>query len=436
MRGNLKVFLLTISIVLFTNEFIHGEVINLSSTNGQIVVSGSQYSNNMNRVYMIDVGVDMTLSFDYTLTSSDPMDSVLFYDINHSDKETLIHSYFGGQCSESGFYTHSNSGKAKVVIKTNGTNSIADGGQESGFHINYNVSNFSINGNTNILGNLTVGTTSSNLLQLNGKIRGGETGGALKLLNDNGYLTMGASNTSPYKSFDFSSDKTFFKFLKPLHFQAIATQNGVNIATINTIGNFSFEKNVRIKGPLSLAGNSITPITNLNGNLNITRPATGGQFINLSRTGSSTQWSIGTVYNTGKFAIGQANTTDANFLTPPFVIETDGKVGIGTAQPLTDLDVRGVISAHEIRVTLDHSADFVFDEKYNLPTLNEVNSFIQENGHLPGIPKESKVVNEGLNVADMQIKLLQKVEELTLYAIEQQKRIEQLEKELNAFKNK
>jgi hypothetical protein len=111
------------------------------------------------------------------------------------------------------------------------------------------------------------------------------------------------------------------------------------------------------------------------------------------------------------------------------IVTNEGTVGIGTNMPNSTyaLDVNGIICANEVKVTLDHFADFVFDSEYNLPKLNDVHSYIKANGHLPNIPSAREVKTNGIGLAEMQVKLLQKVEELTLYVIEQQKRIEELE---------
>lgn len=75
-------------------------------------------------------------------------------------------------------------------------------------------------------------------------------------------------------------------------------------------------------------------------------------------------------------------------------------------------------------------ADFVFDNDYDLKTLDEVETFIKKHKHLPEIPSTSEVHQEGLDLAQMDAKLLQKIEELTLYVIQQQKEIEVLKKKL------
>ncbi len=104
-----------------------------------------------------------------------------------------------------------------------------------------------------------------------------------------------------------------------------------------------------------------------------------------------------------------------------------GKLGVGTTTPTCELDVKGTIRAREVLVDLNGGADFVFEEGYSLRPLNEVSDFIQANRHLPEIPPAADMVNNGLDMGEFQIKLLQKIEELTLYIIEQDKRIKELE---------
>lgn len=79
-------------------------------------------------------------------------------------------------------------------------------------------------------------------------------------------------------------------------------------------------------------------------------------------------------------------------------------------------------------------SDFVFDESYRLPSIAEVDAFVKENKHLPDVPSAKKVAEEGYSQHDMNKVLLQKIEELTLYTIQQQKEIQELKSELNNLK--
>ncbi|UTN05111.1 hypothetical protein L0669_04210 [Flavobacterium bizetiae] len=107
-------------------------------------------------------------------------------------------------------------------------------------------------------------------------------------------------------------------------------------------------------------------------------------------------------------------------------ILTNGNVGIGISDPKNKLDVNGTIHSKEVKVDMDGWSDFVFKKEYNLPTLNEVEKHIAEKGHLENIPSEAEVLKNGINLGEMNVKLLQKIEELTLYMIEMKKENEEL----------
>jgi hypothetical protein len=100
------------------------------------------------------------------------------------------------------------------------------------------------------------------------------------------------------------------------------------------------------------------------------------------------------------------------------------------------LTVKGTVTTNQLKiVTTNFWPDFVFSKNYQLPTLNELKHHIQENNHLPGIPTETEVKENGIEVGEMQAKLLQKIEELTLYVIQQQETIDELKNEMNLLKN-
>lgn len=108
--------------------------------------------------------------------------------------------------------------------------------------------------------------------------------------------------------------------------------------------------------------------------------------------------------------------------------KTEGNVGIGTSTTGSHkLAVEGSIGAREVIIESDTWSDFVFDNGYSLRNLEDIEAFIKKNHHLPEIPSEAEVLENGINVGMMDVKLLQKIEELTLYLIEQNKRIKALE---------
>ncbi len=110
-------------------------------------------------------------------------------------------------------------------------------------------------------------------------------------------------------------------------------------------------------------------------------------------------------------------------------VTSSGNVGIGTTDTKGfKLGVNGKIAATEVKVaTYANWADFVFKSDYDLPTLKEVEQHIKENGHLKDIPNADEVKKEGFFLAEMNAKLLQKIEELTLYTIAQQKELQNQE---------
>jgi hypothetical protein len=122
------------------------------------------------------------------------------------------------------------------------------------------------------------------------------------------------------------------------------------------------------------------------------------------------------------------------------LVANDGKVGIGTANPDEKLTVKGKIHAEEVRIDLLVPADYVFQKYYTgnsslkadyvMPTLDQVAQYTKINNHLPSIPSAEEMKKNGVELGEMNNLLLQKIEELTLYAIEQQKKLEAQNKQL------
>jgi hypothetical protein len=117
---------------------------------------------------------------------------------------------------------------------------------------------------------------------------------------------------------------------------------------------------------------------------------------------------------------------------PQVFFKNTGNVGIGTSTTGSHrLAVEGSIGAREIKVEATGWSDFVFEENYQLPTLKEVENHIKEKGHLQDIPSAEKVKKDGFFLGEMDAKLLQKIEELTLYTIDQEKKLEAQDLKIN-----
>ena len=113
--------------------------------------------------------------------------------------------------------------------------------------------------------------------------------------------------------------------------------------------------------------------------------------------------------------------SSATSLKEMMTINQNSNVGIGVIDPKNKLDVNGTVHAKEVKLDMAGWADFVFHKDYELPTLDEVEKHIRKKGHLPNIPSTKEITENGLSLGESQKLLLQKIEELTLYSIEQNK---------------
>lgn len=126
--------------------------------------------------------------------------------------------------------------------------------------------------------------------------------------------------------------------------------------------------------------------------------------------------------------------------------EVNGKVGIGTNTPDELLTVKGTIHTQEVKVDLEGAVapDYVFEAyfkgystlapSYEMPTLTALRAYLEKEGHLPGVPSAQELSEEGMNLKEMNLLLLQKVEELTLYTLEQQQEVEALKQEVEKLR--
>ena len=157
--------------------------------------------------------------------------------------------------------------------------------------------------------------------------------------------------------------------------------------------------------------NNADGISHIGENGNILKTIMGG-----------TSAGIGTFSNTNMRIFSNSNSAI-------FIAAATGNVGIGTNNPTYKLSVLGNIRSTEVVVETGW-ADYVFDKKYQLKSLYEVEAFIQQNNHLPNIPPAAEIEKNGLHLGDTQKRMMEKIEELTLYLIQQQKEIDALKKEI------
>jgi hypothetical protein len=159
-----------------------------------------------------------------------------------------------------------------------------------------------------------------------------------------------------------------------------------------------------------------------------------------SQTADIEQWQDGSgnvlvnVTSAGRVGIGTTTPNSNAKLDVAGNIFSSGKIAIGTTDPTkigsNSLAVNGDALFVKVKVeSYGTWPDYVFHKKYRLLPLSEVEKFIQKNNHLPEVPPATEVEKEGLDVGENQALLLKKIEELTLYIIEQDKRIKRLEEQ-------
>jgi hypothetical protein len=236
--------------------------------------------------------------------------------------------------------------------------------------------------------------------------------------------TMGGNEgTNPVSDYIGTSDETDLVF----------RTNSSETMRLTSYGEVNF---------LDLAGDGLGAlVADENGRITAVRPGT------TEPDHSLTWYTFGNNLNTleppASQFLGTRNETDLIIKTnniQRMVVKSNGKVGINYEPPATSNDfklyVGGGIYARQVKVTLYAFADDVFSPEYQLPSLAELSEYIQENRHLPGIPSEKEVVaNDGIELGDMQVRLLRKTEELTLYILQQQRLIDELRNRIQVLEN-
>ena len=170
--------------------------------------------------------------------------------------------------------------------------------------------------------------------------------------------------------------------------------------------------------------------TSSGGRLSLSGSSAELSFVNRSITTfvkNPTQGERWVIYNSGSPTDGRLNFWSGG---DKVVFTKEGHVGIGTANPTALLTVNGKIEAEEIECK-HIGADYVFDEDYKLKSLEDVAEFVEKNHHLPGIAPASET-EKGVDLGVFTEKLLEKIEELTLYTIEQERKINALQAQLDA----
>jgi len=194
---------------------------------------------------------------------------------------------------------------------------------------------------------------------------------------------------------------------------------GIGTATPNT--------KLDLKGDLTIDGGEDSRIYTSNSPVELNKYLI---LLNSILNKSAAGLKVGGLLVSDSYAFANPNKND-------LVVKGNISIGVANTQGYK-LAVNGNIRAKEIKVENANWPDYVFAKDYKLPSLQETEKHINEKGHLPGIPSAQDVKTNGIDLGEMNAKLLQKIEELTLHVIEQNKqlqlqnrRIDELEKSSN-----
>ena len=281
-------------------------------------------------------------------------------------------------------------------------------------------------------------------IYLNGAINGADKyNQAIRVKSNYGYADMGAVNAG---YFHFYTDRPGFYFGKTITVNGgkirSASGNNLYLNTFDTtrvtilkkngnvgIGVDDPQEKLHVNGAIRGNGSyGALQIKTSTGNMEL-GPMDSG-YVRFKTNMSTYHFDRRLLLQTGELTSATKFTFVTNNSTHCMTMLTNGNVGIGTQNPNYKLDVAGTIRANEIIVNTT-GADFVFAEDYQLRPLSEVKAFIKENKHLPEIKSAQEMQENGIGVNELQTQLLQKIEELTLYIIQQEERIKALETELN-----
>ncbi len=259
-----------------------------------------------------------------------------------------------------------------------------------------------------------------------GTISGNAAGGALRVKSSYGYIDVGAQNGGWAHIY---TDRSKFIFNKDIYTITNAFSSYNNDLIFKTKGTERLRID-DVNGNVGIGIKNPDARLTVNGDIKFTSKyhqlswpfGSGGNRGGI--TGNDGDFNRLTLYH-GQSIDFQTGSNTVNQKLSRLHINYTGNVGIGTTTPDARLAVNGNIHTKEVKVDLIGWADYVFKKDYILPTLQQVENHIAEKGHLINIPSAAEVVENGIHLGEMNAKLLEKIEELTLYTIAQEKQLEE-----------
>ena len=490
----LSVFIVALNVFAESDFGCHAEWQSFNNQGSPIEFLGDDYQPCLRYEWNLTFPNDWSsVEFDYTidLNPIGAIDAILIYMTDESGQEREVLNYSYQPISGKITIPIYSPGARVVFISEHGNS----GELYHGFKLSYRQGSSTSNDQV-FYSNVGIGIQPQERLHVNGAIRGDGASGSLRIRTTTGTTEIGAAD-SVYSH--FYTDRSAYFFNKPVYLSggtlAAYGNNSLKFQTndtnrvivdaegqTNILGDASIEgtsyfhgktyiyNDIQMDGVIRCSSryNQAIRIASDNGYTDMGAVNAGYFHFYTDRPGYYFNKAL--TVNGGTFRAASENnlylnTFDRTRLT---ILYKNGYVGIGTKSPEYKLDVDGIIRADgviadgtiradsiiadgairvdglvvdgtiqaEEIIVKTTGADFVFADDYQLRSLSEVKSFIQENKHLPEIKSAQEMQENGVSVSELQIQLLQKIEELTLYILQQEERIRQQDLRIKALEVK
>ncbi len=432
--------LLFISITCFSQS-----VENITGVSGSFVLTSAQYVNNLEKQYNINIGSQSNVQLNIVIDVEEDWDMLYIYECDNNFSNLIHVKTVTGNKSDS-YVTISTNGRLVMKFISDAGTCGANG--YNGFTVNYSTTTLSqqsipATNNLSTTAGIEIGeeTNSPNLhiidrvsKNLGGLSQANDFSKSMILLESeyNSKLALTYNKISSSDAMEINSDETML-------FNSKSHDIFTNYFSVST----PLKKDALVVEPSGKIKMHSTVMLDYN------------QWIGI---GANQPYETGAVrlymHSEGKHAYidfkDNLNFRADKGSVSPIIIQGDGNVAIGYSTSYAtdgtqyrteghklavngstllkgDLTTEGIIKAEEILVEANgNTADFVFSDTYQLKDLTEVENFIKTNKHLPDIPSAETMEKQGVNLAEMNKLLLQKVEELMLYAIEKDKEVQEL----------
>lgn len=453
---------------VIVNQINGQSVVNLSGEDGSFGINSSEYLHNMDILYQINVGSQANIDISITYDTEKNWDYLYVYecDDNYSNLEQALSLSGAGETT---YRSKTMNGKLVLTFKSD-ANTSGDKGY-TGFNVDYSLVRETAPPNENVFENTGAASIGSVAGQANMQIvdHASKNLGSLTLIEpdfDNSLMLLKSSSESKL-GFSYnkmaSNGSLGITAKDNLYFTSkghvFSTNQSEQAFQIFNNGNIGINKPVNDRGSINIGTRGIPyesflSVSDSEGNYGISiQDMTGTNhwgggissytidehyaFCLLGDNKGSSTGSRGVICFDGRMNGSSAPDNQVVFeYCSGYGNRLAHITGEGSFFVKKNIEATGTIKATEVKVDAgDNVPDFVFEDDYELKNLKELESFIKANKHLPDIPSAKEMEASGINLAEMNKLLLQKIEELTLYVIDQDSQLDRknnFAEELNA----